>query len=402
MKKIILGHKNIVFPVVTVLFSLVVTILLAEITLRYFENKFLYITADLNQVVTQDLQEGGFLKKNFNDHVVDSFGNEIRWVNNSDGFRNFNEFSKKPDNGTLRILSLGDSFTAGYRIDQKKTFSFLIEEWLGKTFGKTEVLIAWTEQPGLALKYMKKFGKNYYPDIVFLGITIANDLTQSYSEKKGISYYNDLHSWEVADKCLVKRKLFEEVKWMANFIYSRLRFVGLFYDPPRAVSSRHKAYRKPKLFDTHHALGFFLNPSPSIIEDAYSNLFLNIFDLKKYLDKLKINLVVSIFPQRFQISKRDWEMFVYEYGLDESCFDLLYPNKLFKQFCDENKIFCVDGTQNMKKLYSKNKLQLYQPRGDTHWNALGNQVFFESIEPSLSRYFEKSRDKIWPISHQPN
>ena len=154
MKKIILGHKNIIFPAVTILFSLVVTILLAEIALRYFENKFLYITADLNQVVTQDLQEGGFLKKNFNGHVIDSFGNKIRWVNNSDGFRNFNEFSKKSDNGILRILSLGDSFTAGYRIDQKKTFSFLMEEWIGKTIGKAEVMIAWTEQPLFNLNFI--------------------------------------------------------------------------------------------------------------------------------------------------------------------------------------------------------------------------------------------------------
>ena len=46
----------------------------------------------------------------------------------------------------------------------------------------------------------------------------------------------------------------------------------MFYDQPRAVSSRHKAYRKPKLFDTHHALGFFINPSPPIIKDAYNEL----------------------------------------------------------------------------------------------------------------------------------
>ena len=67
-----------------------------------------------------------------------------------------------------------------------------MEEWIGKTFGKAEVMIAWTEQPGLALKYMKEFGKNYNPDIVFLGITIANDFTQSYSEKTGISFYDNL------------------------------------------------------------------------------------------------------------------------------------------------------------------------------------------------------------------
>ena len=395
MRNFIFRNQKVIFPTVTVLLTLGVTILGAEITLRFFEKRFIYVTADLNKVVTGIIKEGGFLKKNFNGYVIDSFGNDILWINNSDGFRNEKEFSREPNNGVLRILSLGDSFTAGYRIDQKKTFSFLMEKWIEKKFGKAEVMIAWTEQPGLVLKYVKEFGQHYHPDVVFLGITMANDIIQAYSSKLGVDYFSSLHHRVVADDCLRKRNLFGEAKWAVNFIYTRLRFIGLFYDQPRAVSSRHKAYRKPKLFDTHHALGFFISPSPPIIKDAYKEVFLTISELKKFLDHQNIDLIVSIFPQRFQISPEDWDLFVYEYGLQESCFDLLHPNKLFQSFCEKNNIFCIDGTRKMQLAHSKMDSMLYQPRGDTHWNSLGNQIFFDSIRPSLNSYLEKNKDRFW-------
>ena len=247
----------------------------------------------------------------------------------------------------------------------------------------------------MVLKYIKDFGKYYHPDVVFLGITIANDFTQAYSSKPEIDYFSSLHDWVVADECLRKRNLLEEIQWTANFIFTRLRFVGLFYDQPRAISSRHKAYRKPKLFDTHHALGFFISPSPPIIKDAYNEVFLKISKLKSFLDTQGIDLIVSIFPQRFQVSPEDWDMFVYEYGLQESCFDLLHPNKLFHSFCEANNIFCIDGTQKMQLAQNNINFKLYQPRGDTHWNALGNQIYFDSIKPALNDYLEKNKGRFW-------
>ena len=159
-----------------------------------------------------------------------------------------------------------------------------MEKWISREFGEAEVMIAWTEEPRVALKYMMEFGHHYNPDMVFLGITLSNDITQVYGGKPGIKYYEGLHNREVADDCLRKRNLWEEIGWVTNFVYTRLRFIGLFYDQPRAVSSRHNAYKKPKLFDTHHALGFFMNPPPKVIEDAYRELFLKISELKKILD----------------------------------------------------------------------------------------------------------------------
>ncbi len=270
-----------------------------------------------------------------------------------------------------------------------------MEKWIEKEFGNAEVMIAWTEQPGLVLEYMEDFGQHYKPDAVFLGVTMSNDITQNYSAKPGLNYWDDLHSWEIGDDCLLERNLWEEVTWSASFIYSRLRVIGLIYDQPRAVSSRHKAYRKPKLFDTDHALGYFLKSPPQVIEVAYNELFSKIVGLKFFLDERNVDLIVSFFPQRYQVSPKDWDRVVHQYGLRESCFDRLRPNKLLDAFCKKNDVFCVDGTQKMKQVHMQNDWQLYQPRGDTHWNALGNKVFFESITPALQDYLNKNKNRYW-------
>ena len=104
----------------------------------------------------------------------------MRWHNNASGFRNDQEFSQEPPPGVLRILSMGDSFVAGYRVGQEETFSFLLEQWINQKLGKCEVLVSEIEEPITGLYYLSKSGIAFHPHIVLLGITIGNDIAQSY------------------------------------------------------------------------------------------------------------------------------------------------------------------------------------------------------------------------------
>ncbi len=108
MKNFILRYKKIIFPSVTLLVTLGITFVGAEIALRFLEKRFMQVAGDLNKVVSSEIRAGGLLKKNVNEYVIDSFGNKILWVNNADGFRSEKEYSRKPDINTFRILSLGN------------------------------------------------------------------------------------------------------------------------------------------------------------------------------------------------------------------------------------------------------------------------------------------------------
>ena len=68
---------------------------------------------------------------------------------------------------------------------QKETFSALLEEWINRHYGKCEVLVAETEEPATALYYLDHFGVKFHPDLVLLGITLGNDIAQTYFSLDG-------------------------------------------------------------------------------------------------------------------------------------------------------------------------------------------------------------------------
>ena len=91
----------------------------------------------------------------------------------------------------------------------------------------------------------------------------------------------------------------------------------------------------------------------------------------------------SSFPQRFQVSPRDWERAVAEYSLNASRFDLMGPNKKIQAYCREQNIFLIDPTAAMAAYFARTGTNLYLPRGDMHWNREGHRVFFECSRESF-------------------
>jgi hypothetical protein len=121
------------------------------------------------------LGPGGFLRENFVGQVADGYGGTVRWRNNAQGFRNETEFQIPPPPNTYRILSLGDSFTGGYRVGQDQTFSSLIEHDLAARHPgqHIEVIVSVIEDPLTGLYYLASRGIEYRPNLVLLGITPA-------------------------------------------------------------------------------------------------------------------------------------------------------------------------------------------------------------------------------------
>ena len=105
-----------------------------------------------------------------------------------------------------------------------------------------------------------------------------------------------------------------------------------------------------------------------------------ILKMKKWCDKRKVELVIAIFPDQFQVDKklRD-EVFDRYKGRNMTNIenmDLSYPNKLIINFCRGHDIHCLDMLEQFQE-QGKNQ-QLYILR-DTHWNAAGNQLAADLI-----------------------
>src|SRR5262245_42813171 len=106
-------------------------------------------------------------------HSVDG---SWRFVTNSKGFRSDTEFSYAKPNGVLRVISLGDSHTEGFECHQDKTYSSVIQRFLGKSGIQAEVINAGVSGFGTAesLAFLENEGIKYSPDVVVLGY-FAND-----------------------------------------------------------------------------------------------------------------------------------------------------------------------------------------------------------------------------------
>ena len=90
---------------------------------------------------------------------------------NSRGFRNNRNISyEKPEN-TFRVLSLGDSHTLGFEVNQDETFSFLLEKKIKENNHDAEVLNAGVSGFSTAEEYIYLIneGIKYKPDAVILG-----------------------------------------------------------------------------------------------------------------------------------------------------------------------------------------------------------------------------------------
>jgi len=98
------------------------------------------------------------------------------FVTNGRGFRNARDFAYEKPEGTLRLLSLGDSHTQGYEVRQDFTYTAVAERTLNARGVKAEAINAGVSgySTAEALAFLENEGVRYRPDVVVLGF-YAND-----------------------------------------------------------------------------------------------------------------------------------------------------------------------------------------------------------------------------------
>lgn len=407
--------KKISFFVISTALSLIITIIGGEIICligyQWKKNLSNHKPLDYGDVCWNDgMRITGYLRPNFNNLVIDGYGKLVKWKNNSLGFRYDREISIQPVEGVCRILSLGDSFNVGYRIDQEAVFPRLLEKYFNnkKDNKQYEVLPANVDEPNFGLLYLSNFGLKLNPNVVILGITLGNDVSQNYvSARENCGYV--LNSTTLTEEAffspcmqyfvngeipgIPQECLAGEQDKVQNKDTAKISILGIsmLY---RTIYNIFKKYQgepslictqqhKPCIYDICAGFGIFIKNFPREIADSYSLLFDTLYGYKKLSERYNFKLIVIIFPQRFQVQKEDWMATADAYNLKDDSFHLMMPNDLILGFCREEKITCIDPTLDMASFYSKKIKSLYFPGGDMHLNALGNKVVYEAIKDKI-------------------
>jgi hypothetical protein len=396
-------HKKIWFVLLIVTIPFLVALYLAEFSLKKLEKHNKQKFLDYKDVMRPDgLGNGGYLREKVVLDVTDGLGGSVRWQTNAEGFRSDRDFSQQPAPGVLRILALGDSFNAGYRVGQEDTLGFLLEQWINQHWGQSEVLIAETEEPTTAVYYLQKFGLAFHPHIVLLGITIGNDIAQAYvrldprggyelkiDHKKVILKktaatigVGSLEDYEIPETYFRAPGRFEiKIKAVKKWFH-KFHLVRRLFQDSEGMLSGYSKQRRPKLIDMVNGLAMFLNPTPPMIEEAYQRLFTIISAMQIICEQHHLIFAVELFPQRYQVQPPDWDSTVERYNLKKSGFDLMQPNHKIRDFCRKQGINLIDPTGDMAKRYAATGKRMYLPRGDMHWNKEGHRAFFECAQAS--------------------
>ncbi len=366
--------------------------------------------ADYGDVHGDTLGEGGMLVPRFAGEVEDGSGGSVPWRNEAHGFRADGDVARSPAAGTWRLLSLGDSFTAGYRVGQQEHFSRLLDrEWnLSPRGPRLEVLVAAIEQPATALDYLARFGLAFGPDLVLLGVTLGNDLDQSYvalapagdyrlrpgedppivlnpdrDPAAEVARLKDLMlPAECADPASARasradagRSRFLLVELVRTLAAERRGRAG------EAVTPHFGDFAHPRLFDGN-GLGACLRRAPADIDLAWERLAGVLAATRDLVDRQGSRLALVAFPQRYQVASADWEAAVEAYGLVPACFDLRLPQRRLAALGERLGVPVLDPTAVLESAASSGQA-LYLPRGDMHWSAAGHRAVARALEPHL-------------------
>ena len=375
------------------------------------------------------LGSGGYLRPNLDLEVRGGHGGTVPFVTESHGFRRRDEVERWPPPETFRLLVLGDSFVAGYRVGQEETFTHRLEAEAVEGPGSRElqVLPAVIEEPVTGLHYLERHGLGFHPDAVLLGLTLGNDIVQTWAalEPEG-SHRWPVPSDEEADngdedgndtirvipnpqarpedlalrarRLELPRRCFDParrrpshprswldplaersllVRRLRELVASRARGTG-----PQAVVSTWGEYHRPRLLDSN-GLGVCLVDPPGEIATAYQRLEAILEGYRDLTAAHGVELVVALFPQRFEVQTADWQTAVDAYGLVPECFDPSLPGRRVRRICERLEVRSVDPTEALRDVHRRRGESLYLPGGDMHWNASGHRAFAVAMRPVL-------------------
>jgi len=301
---------------------------------------------------------------------------------NAQRFRGHDDSKVKPDSGTLRIATLGDSFTFGWGADDEKTYPAALEKLLEKRhlvkhYAKVEVLNAGNggtgtgEQALLYDLYVKKFS----PKIVILAVnpTDSNDDAERHLfelHSDGRVYPRPRQQIQAADSPVrLVRKVVNNLPGY-SFIVQHSQLVGLL----RNQLSQILAQTRKQAFASSVAEREI--KSSSTFQKGLHVMAAEILWLNSRVKEMNGQVVVAFLPTRDLI---DQQLASTQPSARTRAVAMI---QTLQKTCDQNGIPFADLTEPFSQRWSQ-KPDLYFSGLDTHPTPAGYEAIAQGVNALL-------------------
>lgn len=374
MSRLVSGLKKAAKALAYAVFLLVTTLVLLEVSMIVLEP---------------------YLFKGFYQYDED-MGFRVRPHANGTNRFGFNDrdYPLQKDDGTFRILVVGDSFSwVGGR---QQNYAAKLERKFEAHFGKHKVDVINSgysmTHTAEQLPMLKKFGLQYEPDMVFLGFFIGNDFVEADPMRKRI-VVNDVH-FDIDRR--------DELTFLGYPLVDQSRFLHFVEQKYKAFTELRRGQQELQkqageqepqenvatlpedlfLRFEKGRLGFFNKErhAEGFYKPQIDYIFSALAEMRDLLEGRNIRFIVGIYPDEFQVSRALLEQVYQRFDLNPQTYDLDLGQNLLKDYLDAQGIEYLDMTGPFRRQGETERLYLLQ---DTHWNdagrALAADIMFDAL-----------------------
>lgn len=377
--------RRILFSWAAALVGVVVAVVAGELALRAFWPQRSLVTLGMFR---KDPAAGYALQPGYANFVrVPEYTTDIRI--DAEGYRV--PVGGADDDGELRILAIGDSFTFGVGVQEEDSWPEVLERTLQESSAGTVSVRnggVGGYGPLRSARYLLATQAAWHPRIVIHGIYIGNDLEDTHPD-------DYLEIPEIRDGRMVGsggRPLMRIRSWLRinSHLYAFAR--AQLYD----IYRRTTASQRTRYLDSMGRTEW-----PERIRDvAWPAAQASIREIADWADEHGVMYLVVVIPVKYQVSDAAWEIYRRRWGLEADAFDRGRAQRIVGAFLEGNGVPFVDLLPGM--LTEPDRDRLYYPL-DAHWTVSGHRHAAKAVGSVLRArgWLSSAESRTRPIAVAP-
>lgn len=299
----------------------------------------------------------------------------LAYQTNSCGMRDREHALEKPA-GSFRVLVLGDSFMEALQVRYEQSFPRILESNLNEqAIQPVEVINAAVSGWGTddQLTFVRRVGAQWKPDLVLVGLTLANDVNDNLNERFHLLVNDKLQARPVSQLSSLQYGLWQAKAYLASHshLYQILR-LGWHYKKMEAEGLQLASHMMDQLSE---------KPNPRL-EKGWKLTF----ELLKEMDAASQNiggkLAVFLIPMSIQVDPQSNEVLAKKHHYSWDSFRLERPQRLMQEFGEKYGVEVIDLLPSFLRCQNREG-HLLVLKQDGHWTEKGHTVAATVVSNAL-------------------